>query len=147
MLDGKRIIAVIAVVAMFLLLTLAACGTSGGTAQSTSTGTPAQQTGQATTPSLAGSTPTQVGVGATATSSKAAVATPTQQNTASNGPTIILTPTLVPGGGVGSQQVTLADRTLVIESVSEQTGGTANATAVTLVLAIHNTGAKPILNE
>ena len=135
----------VAVVAVSVLLTFSACGTSGGTAQSTSTVVPTRQTRQAITPSPVVGTPTQAV--ATATGSKSAVATPTPQNTVPSGPTIILTPTLVPGGSAGSQQVTLADRTLVIESVSEQTGGPANTTAVSLALAIHNTSAKPILNE
>ena len=150
MLDEKRIVAV-AVVALFLLFTLAACGSSSGTAQSKSTVVPTQPT---TTSSPVIGTPTQAVATTTATTattatagSKPVTATPTQQNTVPNGPSIILTPTPVPGGGAGSQEVTLTDRTLLIESVTEQTGATSNATAVTLVLAIHNTSAKPILNE
>jgi Domain of unknown function (DUF4352) len=132
---------IVAFVAASVLLTLAACGMPGGTTQSTNTAVP---TGQTTTPSPVVNVPTSAV--ATATSAKS-VATPVAKSTVPNGPTIILTPTLVPGGGAGSQQVALADRTLVIESVSERAGGTANSTAVSLVLAIHNTSAKPILNE
>ncbi len=131
-------------VAVCLLLTLAACGTSGGTTQNSHTAVP---TGQATAQSPVVNVPTSAAATATSAKSVVATATPVPKNTVPAGPTIILTPTLVPGGGAGSQQVTLADRTLVIESVSRQTGATANSTAVSLVLAIHNTSAKPILNE
>jgi Domain of unknown function (DUF4352) len=135
---------IVAFVAVSVLLTLAACSMPGGTTQSTTTAVP---TGRATTPSPVVNAPTSAVATATSAKSVVATATPVPKNTAPTGPIIILTPTLVPGGGAGSQQVTLADRTLVIESVSEQTGATANSTAVSLVLAIHNTSAKPILNE
>jgi hypothetical protein len=63
------------------------------------------------------------------------------------GPTVILTPTTVPGGNPHTQLVTLADRTLIITSVSRQAGSDSNATAISLSMTIKNTSTKPILNE
>jgi Domain of unknown function (DUF4352) len=133
---------IVAFVAVSLLLTLAACSMPGGTTQSTNTEVPTGRTTATTTTPVV-----TVSTSAVATATKSVVATPVPVSTVPNGPTIILTPSPVPGGSAGSQQVTLADRTLVIESVSEQTGATANSTAVSLVLAIQNTSARPILNE
>lgn len=135
---GKRITTVIF---MFLLLTFAACGTSGGTTQSKNIATP---TGQTTTTMPVVSTPTQDA--ATSTSTKPIGTTPTPQNTPSNGPSIILTPTPVPGGAPGSQQVTFPDRIVVIGVVSRQPS-IGNSTPVSLTLTIKNTGTKPILNQ
>ena len=63
------------------------------------------------------------------------------------GPTVILTPTTVPGGSPQSQVVTLADRTLIITGVSQHTATESNATAISLTMTIKNTSTKPILNE
>ncbi len=135
---GKRITAAFVVV---LLLTLAACGTPGGATQSTSTITATRQTATikpvADTPTLVVATPT---------STKTVTATPVPPNNPSNGPTIILTPTLAPGGSPGSQQVTFPDRILVIGNVSKQSS-IGNSTPVSLTLAIKNTSTKPILNQ
>ena len=77
---------------------------------------------------------------------KSVSTTPTTPNYPSNGPSIILTPTPVPGGGSGSQQVTFPDRVLIIGKVSQQPG-VGNSTPVSLALTIKNTGTKPILNQ
>ena len=134
----KRITAIVIVL---LLFTLSACGTSGGTTQRASTPT---ATGQATMTSPVVGTPTQVVP--TPTGTKSVPPTPTPQNNPSSGPPIILTPTPVPGGSPGSQQVTFPDRTLVIEKVSQQ-ANVGNSTPVSLVLSVKNTGTKPILNQ
>ncbi len=63
------------------------------------------------------------------------------------GPTVILTPTTVPGGNPQSQVVTLADRTLIITSVSQHTATESNTTDISLTMTIKNTSTKPILNE
>jgi Domain of unknown function (DUF4352) len=63
------------------------------------------------------------------------------------GPTVILTPTMVPGGNVHSQLVTLPDRTLFINSVSKQAGSDSSSIAISLSMTIKNTGAKTINNE
>ena len=63
------------------------------------------------------------------------------------GPTVILTPTTVPGGNPHSQLVTLADRTLVITSVSQQAGSDSNSKAINLTMTIKNTSTKSIMNE
>lgn len=126
---------------------LAACG--GSTASNSNTVTPnatATQPEISTNPtkSVAATTTT------TATTRKAntpVAATPVTTPTPSNGPQTILTPTPVAGGGANSQQVTLADRTLIINSVSKQQNSSANSTAVTLVMAVHNTGTKAIQNQ
>ncbi len=63
------------------------------------------------------------------------------------GPTVILTPTRVPGGNVHSQLVTLPDRILSISSVSRQAGTDSSSIAISLTMTIKNTGAKTIHNE
>lgn len=63
------------------------------------------------------------------------------------GPTVILTPTTVPGGSPQSQVVTLADRTLIITGVSQRTASESTTTAISLTMTIKNTSTKPILNE
>lgn len=63
------------------------------------------------------------------------------------GPTVILTPTTVPGGRPHIQLVTLVDRTLIITSVSQQTATESNVTVISLTMAVKNTSTKPIRNE
>lgn len=63
------------------------------------------------------------------------------------GPTVILTPTIVPGGNPHSQLVTLVDRTLIITSVSQQAGSDSNSKEINLTMTIKNTSTKPILNK
>jgi hypothetical protein len=63
------------------------------------------------------------------------------------GPTVILTPTRVPGGNTQSQLVTLPDRILTITNVSKQVGTDSSSIAINLTITIKNTGAKTINNE
>lgn len=62
------------------------------------------------------------------------------------GPIIIQSPTAIPGGSSSSQQVGLADRTLVINSVSRQVDATTGMTTVTIKATIKNTSGKNIKN-
>lgn len=59
---------------------------------------------------------------------------------------VIATPTPVPGGKPGSQQVVLADRTLIIYSAAKQNAASANTSLITLNLALQNTSNKTIQN-
>ena len=63
------------------------------------------------------------------------------------GPLIISSPTTVPGGKPGSQQIVLHSRTLIITSVTRQKGASANSTLITLNLAVQNTGNTAIMNQ
>src|SRR5713226_5470694 len=63
------------------------------------------------------------------------------------GPLVITSPTPVPGGKAGSQQIVLGDRTLIINSVSKQKGESTNSTLINLDLAVQNTSAKAIQNQ
>lgn len=63
------------------------------------------------------------------------------------GPTIILTPTRVPGGNEQSQLVTLPDRILTITNMSKQAGTDSSSIAINLTITIKNTGAKTISND
>jgi Domain of unknown function (DUF4352) len=63
------------------------------------------------------------------------------------GPTVILTPTKVPGGNEQSQLVTLADRVITITNMSKQAGTDTNSKAINLTITIKNTGAKTINND
>lgn len=72
--------------------------------------------------------------------------TPKATGTAGKGPLVISSPTKVPGGKPGSQQIVLSDRTLIINRVTEQKGASPNTTLVNLDLAVQNTGNKTIMN-
>lgn len=123
---------------ILLVFALAACSSSQSTTTNTSTPTPTQQQAN-TTPvsSISASPPIHPPI-------TPIVATPV--TTPASGPIVIETPTRVPGGSAHSQVVTLPDRTLTIQNVSEQPAGS-NSTNVTLVLSISNTGTKAIPNE
>jgi hypothetical protein len=66
---------------------------------------------------------------------------------AGKGPLVISSPTLVPGGKAGSQQIVLGDRTLIIRSVSKQQGTSSNSTLITLDLVVQNTSNNSIMNQ
>jgi len=63
------------------------------------------------------------------------------------GPVVISSPTPVPGGKAGSQQIVLGDRTLTIYSVSKQQEASTNSTLIDLDLAVQNTSDKAIMNQ
>jgi len=63
------------------------------------------------------------------------------------GPTVILTPTRIPGGNEQSQLVTLRDRVITITNMSKQVGTDSNSIAINLTITIKNTGAKTINND
>jgi hypothetical protein len=63
------------------------------------------------------------------------------------GPTIILTPTKIPGGSEHSQLVTLPDRILSISNVSKKAGTDSSSLAIDLTITIKNTSAKTINND
>jgi uncharacterized protein DUF4352 len=63
------------------------------------------------------------------------------------GPLVISSPTPLPGGKAGSQQIVLGDRTLIINSVSERQAASTNSTSIDLDLAVQNTSAKAIMNR
>ncbi len=63
------------------------------------------------------------------------------------GPTVILSPTPIPGGGVHSQQVVLSDRTLIINDISKSAGSDATSTAIRMTMTMKNTGTKAITNS
>ncbi|MGI9061302.1 MAG: DUF4352 domain-containing protein [Ktedonobacteraceae bacterium] len=134
----KRLIAC-SIVVICLLLLAACSGAPTTNTTSTPTATPTQLELSANPTTRVTGTPT------TPSTATPAVGAPT--STPGSGPLIILTPTPVSGGGATSQLVTLADRTLTITSVSQQQGGSANTMAITLVMAVHNTGAKSIQNQ
>lgn len=119
------------------LLSLAACGGATTNTTSTPNATPTQSE-LSTNPTIG-----VTGIPTMSPTTTPVVAAPTA--TSGSGPQVILTPTPVSGGGATSQLVTLADRTLTIISVSQQQG--TNSTAITLVMAVHNTGAKSIQNQ
>jgi len=62
------------------------------------------------------------------------------------GPLVISSPTTVPGGNPGTQQIVLGDRTLIIYRVTEQNGASSNSTLISLDLTVQNTSHKAIMN-
>jgi hypothetical protein len=121
---------------VILVLLLVASGCAGSDSSNGNTGT--------------GSTQDQG-----STSSATAVATITPQlvtpkassGSPGKGPLVISSPTPVPGGKAGSQQIVLGDRTLIINSVSKQIGAGTNSTLINLDLAVQNTSDKAIMNQ
>jgi Domain of unknown function (DUF4352) len=63
------------------------------------------------------------------------------------GPTVILTPTKVPGGNEQSQLVTLPDHVITITNMSKQAGTDSNSIAINLTITIKNAGARAINND
>lgn len=84
---------------------------------------------------------------ATTGSGSTAVAVTSVPSTPGVGPTVILSPTPVIGGGAHSQQVVLADRTLIINDVSKAAGTDASSTAIRMMMTLKNTSSKAITNQ
>ena len=115
-------------VILVLFLLLVASGCAGSNSSNESTGTGSTATAAATiTPQL--------------------VAPKSVRGSPGKGPVVISSPTPVPGGKSGSQQIVLGDRTLLINSVSKQKGASTNSTLINLDLAVQNTSAKAIQNQ
>ncbi len=133
-LEHKKLVPGGMILVLFLLLV--ACSSAGSDSNNRNTGT--------------GSTQDRG-----STSSASAVATITPQlvtpksasGSAGIGPLVISSPTPVPGGKAGSQQVVLGNRTLIINSVSRQKGASTNSTLIDLDLAVQNTSDKAIMNQ
>src|SRR6266571_6818197 len=126
---------------VLLVFALAACSNPAAPTGNASSSTPTPTQQQANTNpvnTVPSPTPTHP-------LNKPVVATPV--TTPASGPIIIETPTPVAGGNPHSQLVSLPDRTLTIQSVSEQQGSDANSTDVSLVMTLANTGAKVIPNQ
>jgi Domain of unknown function (DUF4352) len=63
------------------------------------------------------------------------------------GPLVVSSPTPVPGGKPGSQQIVLGNRTLIIYSVGKQNGVSPHSTLISLNLAVQNSSAQAIMNQ
>jgi hypothetical protein len=123
-------------VILVLFLLLVACSSAGSDNSNRNTGTGSAQD-QGSTPSAT--------VAATITTQ---LVTPkVARGSAGKGPLVISSPTPVPGGKVGSQQIVLGDRTLIINSVSKQKGASTNSTLINLDLAVQNISDKAIMNQ
>ncbi len=115
-----------------LFLLLVACGSTGNGSSNGNTGQAQGSTSSA--PAAVTITPQFV-------TPKASSGSP------GKGPVVISSPTPVPGGKAGSQQIVLGDRTLIINSVSKQKGASTNSTLINLDLAVQNTSNKAIMNQ
>jgi hypothetical protein len=129
---------------LLFVLALAACGSPASSkSNNSSTATPtsgSQAVSMNPTPTM--TTPASAPTDITATTAPAVTPQPTNPNA----PLVILTPTLVPGGGGNSALITLPDRTLAIKNVTNQNGSAPNTVNVGLVMTLSNTGAKTIQN-
>jgi hypothetical protein len=123
-------------VILILFLLLVACGCAGSNSSNESTGTGSTQ--------HQGST---LSATAVATITPQLVTPKSFSGSPGKGPVVISSPTPVPGGKPGSQQIVLADRTLIINSVTRQMGVRANSTLISLDLIVRNTSAKAIMNQ
>ena len=128
-LQHKKLVLGVAIPVLFLLLVV--CGSAIASGSNGNTGT-----GRSTPPTTAAATITP------------RLVTPkTSSGSPGKGPLVISSPTPVPGGKAGSQQIVLGDRTLIIISVSKQKGATTNSTLINLDLAVQNTSHKAIMNR
>ncbi|MFL5662454.1 MAG: DUF4352 domain-containing protein [Ktedonobacteraceae bacterium] len=93
--------------------------------------------------SIQGSTPS----GTTATITPQLVTPKSASGSQGKGPVIVVTPSPVPNGPAGSQEVVLGDRTLIIYSAIKQKSASANSALINLNLAIQNTSGKAIMNQ
>jgi hypothetical protein len=123
-------------VILVLFLWLVACGSAGNDSSNANTGTGSTQD-QGSTPSAT----------AAATLTAQLVTPKAASGLPGKGLQVISSPTPVPGGKPGSQQIVLGDRTLIINSVSKQQGASTNFTLINLDLAVQNTSNKAIMNQ
>ena len=120
---------------LVLFLLLVACSSAGSDSNNRNTGTGStQDRGSTLSATVATITPQLI-------TPKAA------RGSAGKGPLVISSPTPVPGGKAGSQQIVLGDRTVIINSVSKQKGASTSSTLINLDLAIQNTSNKAIMNQ
>ena len=119
-----------------LFLLLVACSSAGSGSSNGNTGTGSTQN-QGSTPSAT----------AAVTITPQLVTPKASSGSPGKGPLVISSPTPLPGGKAGSQQIILGDRTLIINSVSKQKGASTNSTLINLDLAVQNTSAKAIMNQ
>ena len=129
-LQYKKLVLSGLILVSFLLLV--ACSSAGSNSSNGNTGTGSQ--GSRLSATAATITPQLV-------TPKASSGSP------GKGPIVISSPTPVPGGKAGSQQIVLGDRTLIIYSVSKQKGTSTNSTLIDLDLAVQNTSDKAIMNQ
>lgn len=122
-------------VILVLLVLLVACDSTGSAGSNGNNGTGVIQDQASTRSAIAATITPQL------VTPKAAY------GSAGKGPLVISSPTSVPGGKAGSQQIVLGDRTLIINSVSTQNGASANSILINLDLAVQNTSNKTIMNQ
>jgi hypothetical protein len=125
---------VMGAIMLLLFLLLAACSSTGSDGSKQSRGNGSTQ-GQGST------------LSATATITPQVITPKSSSGSPGQGPLVISSPTPVPGGKAGSQQIVLRDRTLIINSVIEQKGVNPNTSLITLDVAVQNTSAKAIMNQ
>jgi len=118
---------------LVLVLLLVACS-SAGSNKSAGTGSTQNH----------GSTPLATAI---ATITPQLVTPKAARGSPGKGPVVISSPTPVPGGKSGSQQIVLGDRTLIINNVTRQQGASANSTLISLDLIVRDTSNKAIMNQ
>jgi uncharacterized protein DUF4352 len=111
---------------LIVLLLLAACSSASNSSTTSSSTKSSTTASVATTPQL--------------------VTPRSTRGSPGKGPLVISSPTAVPGGKPGAQQIVLRDRTLVISHVTKQNGASPNSTLISLDLTVKNTSPKAIMN-
>jgi hypothetical protein len=133
-LQRKKLVLGGVIVVLFLLLV--ACGSAGNDSSNGNTGTASPQH-QISAPSAT----------AAATITPQLVTPKAASGSPGKGPLVISSPTPLPGGKAGSQQIVLGGRTLIINSVSKQKEASTHSTLINLDLAVQNTSNKAIMNQ
>lgn len=103
-------------------------------------------TGNTTVPNATATEHAIAAAGTTATTNTPTIAVTVIPSTPGIAPTVILSPTPIPGGGPHSQQVLLADRVLLINNISRGIGTDTSSVAIRLTMTLKNTSAKTITN-
>ncbi len=133
---------------LLLLFVVTACGGLDNGSTSSASTTPSTSATSST--SAVGATAT---AGSTQSQDTSAPSTPvvitpaSASGSAGTGPVVINTPKPVTGGNANSQQVTLADRQILITNATRQSTGAAGSTTITLSITVKNTSGSVIKNQ
>jgi hypothetical protein len=133
---------------LLLLFVVTACGggdTSSSGNTSTTTATKAANTGNNSKPTA--TVDAAQAQGTASASTPVAVTPNSASGAAGTGPTVINAPTPITGGSASSQQVTLPDRQILINSINKQSTGAAGSTTITLAITVKNTSGGAIKNQ
>ncbi|HEY4389615.1 MAG TPA: DUF4352 domain-containing protein [Ktedonobacteraceae bacterium] len=134
MLDNRIKLVIVSGLCALTLLLAACSGPTSSPGTSQTPGANSNGTSAPTTVATANATVVTGGNGAT-------------NVTPPSGPTIVTSPTPIPGSNGKGQQVSLKDRTLLITSATKQKGADPTSTSIVLALTVQNKSGATIQNQ